>query len=205
MGLPGRSLHLSALPPLLPPVKGDHPRGRVLLPGGHHPGLHLPRPRGGSHHQQQHQPAQLPDRQPEAAAGVAARARGAGCRLECWGRRNNTTKCLPPPGHSCAPNRFWPFKLQHSWWAAAAAAAGWWQQQHWDATCRAAANSAAPLLLSASSSSRLLTSTVLAPIMQALVNAEHTSGRNSTVRCAQKYESRRNPYFGCNEAHSDLT
>ena len=122
MGLPGRSLHLLALPPLLPPVKGDHPRCRVLLPGGHHPGLHLPRPGGGPHHQQQHQPAQLPDRQPEAAAGVAARARGAGCRLECWGRRNNTTKCLPPPGHSCAPNRFWPFKLQHSWWAAAAAA-----------------------------------------------------------------------------------
>ena len=76
MGLPGRSLHLLALPPLLPPVKGDHPRGRVLLPGGHHPGLHLPRPGGGPHHQQQHQPAQLPDRQPEAAAGVAARARG---------------------------------------------------------------------------------------------------------------------------------
>jgi len=58
--------------------------------------------------------------------------------------------------------------------------AGWWQQQHWDATCRAAANSAAPLL-SASSSSHLLTSTVLAPIMQTIVNAEHTSGRNTTA------------------------
>ena len=76
MGLPGRSLHLLALPPLLPPVKGDHPRGRVLLPGGHHPGLHLPRPGGGPHHQQQHQPAQLPDRQPEAAAGVAEASQG---------------------------------------------------------------------------------------------------------------------------------
>ena len=72
MGLPGRPLHLLALPPLLPPVKGDHPRCRVLLPGGHHPGLHLPRPRGGPHHdQQQQQPAQFPDRQPEAAAWVA--------------------------------------------------------------------------------------------------------------------------------------
>ena len=77
MGLPGRPLHLPALPALLPPLKRDHPRCRVLLPGGHHPGLHLPRPRGGSHRDQHQQPAQFPDRQPEAAAGVAAAAAAA--------------------------------------------------------------------------------------------------------------------------------
>ena len=207
MGLPGRSLHLLALPPLLPPVKGDHPRGRVLLPGGHHPGLHLPRPGGGPHHQQQHQPAQLPDRQPEAAAGVAGASQGGlaagwnaggGATTPRSACRRQAIHVRPTgSGHSNSSIHGGQQQQQQ---------AGWWQQQqHWDATCRAAANSAAPLLLSASSSSRLLSSTVLAPIMQALVNAEHTSGRNSTARCAQKYESRRNPYFGCDEAHSDLT
>ena len=132
MGLPRSPLDLPALPPLLPPVEGDHPRCRVLLPGGHHPGLHLPWPRGGPDANQQ-QPAQFPDGQPETAAGVAAAAAAASSKQRaaweteernaggCW--CNNTTKWLPPPGHSCAPNRFWPFKLQHSWWLAAAAAA----------------------------------------------------------------------------------
>lgn len=64
---------------------------------------------------------------------------------------NNTTKCwLPPPaGHSCAPNRFWPFKLQHSWW-------------DWDATCRAAAaQTLLKLLFCCCSALHLLVSTVL--------------------------------------------
>lgn len=39
--VPGPSLHVPAVPPVLPPAPRPDPRGRGLLPGSHHAGLHL--------------------------------------------------------------------------------------------------------------------------------------------------------------------
>lgn len=94
VGVPGGDVHLPALPALLPAAAGGDARRRVLLPGRHHPGLHLPRPRAPA----LPSPRQ-PYRQPEAPAGL--RRPGGGQEVggggqgrpgSCSGmpRRNNT-------------------------------------------------------------------------------------------------------------------
>ena len=188
MGLPGCPFHLPSLPALLPAVEGDHPRCRVVLPGGHHTGLHLPRPRGGDHAREpgeHRQPAQFPDGQPETAARVAASLSRAGMlRLAAQQHQQVAAArpfmCAQPVLAIQTP----AFMVASSKQRAAAAL------ERNDAAANFCSLPSPHQHCPGSDNAKILESTKL-------------SMQSTPLHITASV--RRNPYFGCNEAHSDLT